>query len=41
MGLETITLKNVPLELVNREAGIIAVRGPVPGARSSLVQIYL
>lgn len=41
MGLDTITLKKVPLELVNKEAGIIGVRGPVPGARNSLIQIYL
>ncbi len=40
MGLDTITLKNIPLELVNRQAGIIGVRGPVPGARTSLVQVY-
>lgn len=37
MGTDTITLKKVPLELVNKELGIIAVRGPVPGARNSIV----
>lgn len=41
MGLDKITLKNVPLELINRQAGIIGVRWPVPGARSSLIHIYL
>lgn len=41
MGVDKITLRNVALELVNKQAGIIGVRGPVPGARSSLVQIYL
>lgn len=37
MGTDTITLKKVPVELVNKELGIIAVRGPVPGARNSIV----
>ncbi len=37
MGTDSITLKNVPVELVNKELGIIAVRGPVPGARNSIV----
>jgi large subunit ribosomal protein L3 len=41
MGLDTVTLRDVPLEIVNQKAGIIGVRGPVPGARSSLVHIYL
>lgn len=41
MGVDTITLKDVKIELVNKQAGIIGVRGPVPGARTSLVQIYL
>ena len=40
-GVDTVTLRDVPLEIVNEKAGIIGVRGPVPGARSSLVQIYL
>lgn len=40
-GVDRVTLRNVPLEIVNEKAGIIGVRGPVPGARSSLVQIYL
>jgi len=29
------------IEIVNEAAGIIGVRGPVPGARASLVHIYL
>ena len=37
MGTDTITLSKVPVELVNKELGIIAVRGPVPGARNSIV----
>ena len=41
MGLETVTLRDVPVEIINKQAGIIGVRGPVPGARSSLVHIYL
>lgn len=39
MGCETITLRKVPLELVNKDANIIGLRGAVPGARNSLVQI--
>jgi ribosomal protein L3 len=41
MGVDTISLRDVPLEIINEQAGIIAVRGPVPGARNSLVHIYL
>ena len=37
MGTDTLTLKNVPVELVNKELGIIAVRGPIPGARNSVL----
>ena len=40
-GVDRVTLRDVPLEIVNEKAGIIGVRGPVPGARNSLVQIYL
>ncbi len=40
-GVDKNTLRDVPLEIVNQEAGIIGVRGPVPGARNSLVHIYL
>ncbi len=37
MGTDTVTLKKVPLELVNKNLSVIALRGPVPGARNSLV----
>ena len=40
-GVDKKTLRDVPLEIVNQAAGIIGVRGPVPGARNSLVEIYL
>jgi len=40
-GVDKVTLRDVPLEIVNESAGIIWVRGPVPGARNSLVHIYL
>jgi large subunit ribosomal protein L3 len=39
MGLDTQTLKDVPLILVNKELGVVAVKGPVPGARNSLVTL--
>lgn len=39
MGLDGITLKHVPLVLVNKELNVIAIKGPVPGARNSLVTI--
>lgn len=39
MGLDRITLKDVPLILVNKELRVIAVKGPVAGARNSLVTI--
>lgn len=37
MGLDTITLKKVSLELVNKSINVIGLRGPVPGARNSIV----
>ncbi|MCH8518568.1 50S ribosomal protein L3 [Candidatus Gracilibacteria bacterium] len=40
MGCERVTLSDVKIELVNRDAGIVGVRGAVPGARNSLVEIY-
>lgn len=39
MGLDTITLKKIPLVLVNKDLRVIAVKGPVPGARNSLVTL--
>ena len=35
-GVDQVTLRDVPLEIINEAAGIIGVRGPVPG-----VNIYL
>ena len=37
MGTDTLTLKKVSIEIVNKDLGIVAVRGPVPGARNSIV----
>lgn len=37
MGTDRITLKQVPLELVNKNLSVIALKGPVPGARNSLL----
>ena len=39
MGNETVSLKRVPVELVNAEMSIVGVRGWVPGARNSHVSI--
>lgn len=39
MWVDRVTLKKVPLELVNKDLSVIWVRGPVPGARHSLVTI--
>lgn len=40
-GCDTVSLRSVPVEFVNKEAGIVAVRGPIPGGRNSLVYITL
>ena len=37
MGTDTITLKKVSLELVNKNLNVIALHGPVPGARNSII----
>ncbi|MDD2891530.1 MAG: 50S ribosomal protein L3 [Candidatus Gracilibacteria bacterium] len=37
MGLDKITLKKIQVELVNKNINVIALHGPVPGARNSLV----
>ncbi len=37
MGLDKITLKKIRIELVNKNVNVIALHGPVPGARNSLV----
>lgn len=39
MGLDTITLKGVPLVLVNKDLRVVAVKGPVAGSRNSLVSL--
>ena len=39
MGLDQVTLHHVPVVLVNKELNIVAVKGPVPGARNSTVTI--
>jgi large subunit ribosomal protein L3 len=39
MGVDKVTLKDVPLVLVNKDLRVIAVKGPVPGARNSLVTL--
>lgn len=39
MGLDRITLKKVPVVLINKELNIVALKGPVPGARNSLVTL--
>ena len=38
-GNTQFTIKKVPVELVNKEIGVIAVRGGVPGWRNSFVNI--
>jgi large subunit ribosomal protein L3 len=39
MGLDKITLKNVPLVYLDVEKNIIGIKGPVPGAKNNLVAI--
>lgn len=39
MGNEKVNLKNIPLELVNKEISVIWVRGGVPWGRNSFVNI--
>lgn len=38
-GCDTVTLKNVEVVGVFPEEGVVLVKGPVPGARNSLVQL--
>jgi large subunit ribosomal protein L3 len=38
-GFKTTTLASVPVELIDREHNIIAVRGPVPGAFNTFVYL--
>ena len=39
MGHDQVTLKNVVVELIDNERGLIAVRGAVPGPRKAIVMI--
>lgn len=39
MGDAQVTLKKIPVELVNKEIWVVGVRWPVPGGRNSLVSI--
>ena len=39
MGLDRVTLKGIPLVLVNKDLRVVAVKGPVAGARNSLVSL--
>jgi len=38
-GVDTVSLRKVPVELVNAEMSVVGVRGWVPGARNSHVNI--
>lgn len=38
-GNKTITLASVPVELIDRENNIVALRGPVPGACNGFVYL--
>ena len=37
MGLDQITIARVPVELIHKETNTVALRGPLPGARNSIV----
>lgn len=39
MGNEKVTMKNIPIELINKDLNVIGVRGWVPGGRHSYVHI--
>lgn len=34
-----VTLKKVPVEILNKDLSVLGVKGPVPGARNSLISI--
>ncbi len=38
-GNKTVTLASVPVELIDNEKNIVAVRGPVPGAMNTFVYL--
>lgn len=37
MGSERVTLKDIRIELVNKDLRVVALHGPVPGARNSYI----
>ena len=39
MWNEKITIKKIPVEVLNKDLSVVWVRGPVPGARNSLVVV--
>lgn len=39
MGSEQITLKNISIELVNKDLSILGVKWPVPGGRNSYISL--
>jgi large subunit ribosomal protein L3 len=39
LGAETVTVKNVRIVEVLADEGILLVKGPVPGARNTLVKL--
>lgn len=39
MGDVKITIKKVPVEILNKDLSVFGVKGPVPGARNSLISI--
>ena len=41
MGSDTVTLRGVPVEKVDAEHQLLALRGPLPGAMNSYVKIEL
>ena len=41
MGVDRMTLRDVPVERIDLEHNLIALRGPLPGARNALIKIEL
>jgi large subunit ribosomal protein L3 len=39
MGNERVTVRSLPIVAVDKERGLLLVKGPVPGARQSLVMV--
>ncbi|MDD5769590.1 MAG: 50S ribosomal protein L3 [Candidatus Gracilibacteria bacterium] len=39
MGDIKITLKKIPVEILNKDLSVLGLKGPVPGARNSLISI--